>query len=75
MITAVQFKRRVANICVFAIVISKFGYWWKLCSIILFKVNKCLKVYFYYAVMVFDFAISLRIKRGRKQLFDTKKVA
>ena len=41
----------MANISIFDIVISKLGYWQKYYLIILFKINKSLKIFFCFAIV------------------------
>lgn len=74
MITAIQLKQSMANTRTFYIVISKFGYWQELCLILLFKINKCLKIRFYYTILTFDFAISLNVEGGEELLLNHEKI-
>lgn len=69
-IAAVQLRRYVAGIGVFCIIIDKFSYWKKPYQVILLEVDKNLDVGFYFTVLSFSLIISLRIKGGKKFLFD-----
>ena len=58
MIFIIKFKKFIANICIFGNIVNKFYNEKKLCSIILFKINKNLKIDFYYIIL---FLVSLFI--------------
>ena len=73
-IIVVQLKKNKAEICIFNITVVKFGYEQKLYTIVLFKINKNLKIYFYYIILFFYLAISLKIKDKKKFLFYIKKI-
>ena len=62
MIFAVKFKRYIADTDILGIIISKLCYKKKLCTIILFKVDKSLKFGFYYTILPLNIVIDLRIK-------------
>ena len=66
MISVVEFKGCVANASIFGIIVSKLYYRNKLCLIILIKINKGLKVSFYYALSSFNLAVCLQIEDRRK---------
>ena len=70
----VQLKEYIANTSILSINISKFSYQQKFILVILFKINKALKICFCYTVQLFCLAISLKIKSGKKFLQNTKKV-
>ena len=42
---------------------------------ILFEINKNLKISFYYIILSFNLAIHLKIKDNKKFLLDVKKIA
>lgn len=44
------------------------------CLVILFQINKSLKISFYITVLLFVLAISLAIKGNKKAAFDFKKI-
>ena len=52
----------MANIGIFSIIISEFCYKKKLYLIILSKVDKNLKISFYYTILLFNLTIYLRIE-------------
>ena len=62
MIFAVESKRCVAGAGILEIIINKPCHKKKLCSIILFKVDKSLKVGFHYAVLPLNLAICLKME-------------
>lgn len=62
MIITIKFKKDIANICVFYIIISKFGYYQKFNPVILLKIDKNLKVNFYNTILLIYLAISLLVK-------------
>lgn len=68
MVTTIQLKKHVANICILCIVISKLD------SIILLKVDKSLKIHFYCIILMFDLAVSLKIEDGGELPLDFKKI-
>ena len=74
MISIIEFKKYIASINIFSIIINKFCYEKKLCLVILFKINKNLKKDFYYIILFFNLIIYLQIKDDKKFLFDAKKI-
>ena len=56
------------------IIINKFSYWKKVYPVILLKIDKKLKVGFYYTILHLVLTIYLRLDSGRKLLFDAKKL-
>ena len=52
----------MASVGIFGIIVIKLYYKKKLCSIILFKVDKSLKIDFYYIILPFNLAIYLRME-------------
>lgn len=59
---------------IFNTFISKFCYQQKLSLVILLEVNKKLKIYFYYTILLFYFIFNLKAKYNRWPIFNTKKV-
>lgn len=55
----IEFKQRVAGACIHGIIISKLNHEQKLGLIILLKVNKGLKICFYYAILPFYLTVDL----------------
>ena len=74
MIFAIELKKHIISICIFNIIIDKFCCKKKLCSVILFSINKSLKVDLYHLILFFDLAIYIKIKSGEKFLLDNKKI-
>ena len=64
MISVVKFLKRMAGASIFGIIISKLYYKKKLCPIILFKINKSLKVDLHYTILSLSLTICLKIKGG-----------
>ena len=62
MIFTVELKRCMASGSIFGIIVSKLDHRKKLYLIILFKVDKSLKVGFYYFILPFSLAIYLKIE-------------
>ena len=62
MIFVIEFKKHVASNSIFGIIIGKLCHKKNLCSIILFKINKNLKVGFYYTILPFGLAIYCKIE-------------
>ena len=75
MVATVQLKRCVAGACILGVVISKLGHWQELCPIILFKVDKGLKVGIHGAVLPFCLTVYLRMEGSRESPLDAKIVA
>lgn len=67
---AIQFQRGKASASVFRIIIKGFSYQQKLCSVILFVVDKYLKVELYCIVLLFGLAVSLGVEGGRESLLN-----
>ena len=65
----------MTDACIFLIVISKFGYRQKPSAIILLEIDKSPKIGLYNTVLLFCFAVYLRLKSGVEPLLDAKKVA
>ena len=74
MIFAIEFKKYVANTSIFSIIIAKLYYKKKSYSIILFKVNKNLKIGLYYTFLFLNLIIYLQIKGDKEFLLNTKKI-
>lgn len=62
MISAVEFKKRVLGASILSIIMGKLCHKKKLYPIILFEIDKDLKIGFYCAVMSFDLVIYLKIE-------------
>ena len=58
-IAIIKFKKYVINICIFSIVKNKLYCIKKLYLIILFTINKSLKINFYYIILSLNLAIYL----------------
>lgn len=63
-ISTIEYKKYIASIYIFSIIVSKLHHKNKLYLIILFKVNKKPKIDFYYAILFLDLSIYLRIEYG-----------
>lgn len=70
-VAIVEFKRDVASTQIFCIVIGKFSLWKELSSIILFIVDKSLKVGFHCTILSLNLAINLKVKNNKKLLLDS----
>ena len=64
MIFAIELKKYMIGVGVFGVIVSKLYYRKKLCPVILLKINKSLKISFYYTILPFSLAICLWIKGG-----------
>lgn len=64
----------MASIYIFVIIISKLYYKKKLCLVILFKVNKSLKINFYYTIWPLGLAVYLQVKSNKKFLVNVKEI-
>ena len=73
MVLTVELERYIPLTNIFYI-ISKFRHRYNFYLVVLFVINKSSKVSFYYSIGVLSPAISLRLKRSKKLLFDTQKV-
>lgn len=69
----IQFKKHVANACVFYIIIYKLSHGQELYPVILLEVEKNLKIRFHYTILILGLAVWLQIKDNEKHLFNTKK--
>lgn len=65
----------MASIYIFDIILCKFGYQKELSLVILFKVNKSLKIGLYYTILALYLLISLRVEYSKKLLLNAKKIA
>ena len=61
MISAIELKKRVIGTSIFGIIIDKFRYKKELYLVILFEIDKSLKVSFYYIILLFDLIVYLWI--------------
>ena len=73
MISIFEFKKHIANICIFDIIIIELSHWKKVCPVILLKINKSSKISFHCTILLFGLTIYLRIKGGKKPFLDTKR--
>ena len=73
-ISIVELKKRVANTSIFGIIISKFCHRKKPYLVILFEIDKGLKVDFYYTILSFNLTIYLWIEGNKKFLLDVKEI-
>ena len=64
----------MANACVFCIVVYKLAYQQQSFIIVLFEIDKDLKVRFYYTHLTFCLTICLQIKSNGESLVDGKEV-
>ena len=65
----------IVKICIYSVDIYKLSHQYKLCLIVLLKVDKGLGIGFYSDVLPFCLAINFRIKSCKELLFDAKKIA
>ena len=70
MISTIELKRCVTSAGILGIIISKLCYKKKLCSIILFEVDKGLKIGFHYAILPFSLAVCLQVEGGGESLLN-----
>lgn len=70
MVATIQFKRDIINICIFCIIISKFGHKKKSSPVVLCIIDKNLEIGLYNAVSFLNLAISLSLKDDKKLLLD-----
>lgn len=75
MIVIIEFKRRIASICIFNIIVSKLSYRQEFCLIILFLIDKSTKISLYFDILFFNLAVCLWMKCSRGFLLNTKKIA
>ena len=74
-VATVQLQRHMMIVCILSIIVSKLGYWYKPGLLVLFKINKDSEIQFYCTVLSLSLIVSLRVKSGKKSLFDIKKIA
>ena len=74
MIFVVKFKGCMANASIFDIIIGKLRHTKKLCLVILFKINKSLKIDFYYIILPFSLTNRLWIKDNGESLLNAKEI-
>lgn len=58
----------------FGIVINKFGYKKELSLVILFKIDKSLKIGFHCTIVTIGLTVNLKIKSGKEFSFNAKKL-
>lgn len=75
MIFVVQLKRCMINASIFGIVISKLSLVKESSSVILFEVNKSIKIGLFTTILTLGLAISPRVKRSKKFAFDLNEIA
>lgn len=61
-IDADKFEKNSTNICVFCIILGKFGYWQEFNLVVLLEINKNLEINFYDIFLLINLAISIKIK-------------
>lgn len=75
MVSAAEFRKGVASTYILYIVICKFRYWQDPYLVILHSINKSIKIYFYYAVLLLIIVVCLQIKDYKELSLNVKKVA
>ena len=73
MIFAIELEKCVAGVGILDIVVGKFYYRKKPCLVILFKIDKDLKVGFHCTILPFDLTVRLWMEGGGKFLLDIEK--
>ena len=73
-ISVIKLERCVDITNILEIIISKFCYKKKSYPIILFEINKNMKVSFHCIILLFNLAIYLLIKNNKEFLFNIKKI-
>lgn len=74
-IAIVKLKRYIVEVCIFDIIISKLIYKQELNLIVLFFMEKSIKISLYYAILFLILAVHLQIENNRKFLLNIKKIA
>ena len=69
----IKLKKYIVNVYIFSIIISKIKYLKEISLIILYKINKNLKISFYYTILPFYLLICLRIKSAKEFFLILKK--
>lgn len=64
----------MANTSILGIIIYKFSYWQEFGLVILFKINKNLRIRFYHTILTIILAINLKIKDNRETVFNFQKI-
>ena len=64
----------MASTSIFDIIIDKFYYKKKLYLVVLFKIDKDLKISFYCIILFFSLTVHLWIKSDRKSLLNVKEI-
>ena len=59
---------------IFGVVVYKFYFEKKPCPIILLKVDKSLKIGFYYTILPLSLAVCLQVKSAEEFLLDAKEI-
>ena len=75
MISAIELKRCVASVSIFGIILGKFCYKKKPYLVILFKIDKSLKIGFHYTILPFSMTVYLKVEGGGEFLLNVKKIA
>lgn len=70
MIAIIEFKRYVASIYIFGIIINKLSYWEELNLVILLVVNKNPEISLYYTILSLNLAVNLKIEGSKELLLD-----
>ena len=70
----IKLKKYRLSFYIFNIIINKFYYKKNPYLIILFKINKNLKLSLYCAILYFNFIVYLKIKDSRKFILNIKKI-
>lgn len=73
-ITIIEFEKYLADTCIFSIVIGKLRHKQKLSPVVLFLIDKNLKVGFSSAILLLSFAIGQWVEDSRELLLDVQEV-
>lgn len=73
-VATVEFKKCVTRTRSFDVIVSKLGYWWESCLVVLFVIYQDSEIRLYNAILLFGLAISFWVKGCGKLLFDLQEV-
>ena len=67
-------KKYIPRTNIFSIIIYKFSYWYKFYRVTLLKVDKSLKIRFYYTIFIVDLFFDLSIESNEKLMLNFEKI-
>ncbi len=74
-VAKVELKKRMANTCIFSIIVGKLSHQKEISLIVLFLIDEGFEVGLYSTILSFSLAINFKVDSNSEPLLDSKKIA